>query len=87
MMEDPLKILEQVEKVDAPPFLFTRIQQKIAGAKYNRVSPKLAWAIGLGFILLIAVNGIALNSISQNSSTAGNLAESLQLTSQHSLYP
>jgi 2-iminoacetate synthase ThiH len=38
-MENELNILDQVQKVSAPPFLLTRIQQRIRNKKESQFSP------------------------------------------------
>lgn len=55
-MKDPLQILDQLGRVDAPPFLLTRILQRVRQEKELRVRPAVAWALGLSLMGLLAFN-------------------------------
>lgn len=61
------KVLEsshRIEKVEAPSFLFTRIEQKIEDFDSNPVSIKWATAIAGAFAFLVVLNFILLNKVS-----------------------
>ena len=55
-MKEPFDMLSQIQQVDAPPFLWTRIQQKIKEDRENKLSPAFAYLLGLSFVLLISLN-------------------------------
>ena len=55
-----LENLGKIQRVEAPPFLFTRIQQKIEQAKSEAMPLRTAWVINLSFALLLAVNSVVL---------------------------
>ena len=52
--------LRKIQKVETPPFLFTRIQQKIEQSKKERMPKHIALAVGLTAVLLLAVNAMVL---------------------------
>lgn len=87
-MKDPIELLSHIQQVDAPPFLFTRIQQKIKEEKENQLSPKWAWTLGISVLLFMTLN-IALFS-SHNRENKQNyeqeMAQSFQLLPNNTLY-
>jgi hypothetical protein len=55
-IDDKLDSLRQIKEVDAPPFLFTRISQRINNLG-NAVAPvKWKWAFALTSIVIVALN-------------------------------
>ncbi len=84
---DPADMLEQVTRVDAPPFLLTRIRQRIADTR-EQVSPAMAWVAGLSLVFILALN---IYIITGDETTAGgktqaNLAQTMNLYPHNSLY-
>ena len=55
-IEDKLDLLKQIKKVDAPPFLLTRIRQQIGMSGYSEAPAKWKWAITCSFLLILALN-------------------------------
>lgn len=47
-------MLKDVKAVDAPPFMFTRIQEKINAI--DEAAPSLKWTVAFGMVVIIAVN-------------------------------
>lgn len=84
-VEQAFHHLESIETVDAPPFLLTRIKQRIAN-KEVKVKPVWAVSFATAILLLFLLN---LNLVSQQSEQAQeqNLISSMHLTSQNNLYP
>lgn len=80
-----LELLSTIERVDVPPFLFTRIQQRIENLSEMRVSKKLAWSLSAGFMLLLLVN-IAVLANKKDQEKNINLAESMDLMPHNSFY-
>jgi hypothetical protein len=78
--------LRKIQKVETPPFLFTRIQQKIEQSKKERMPKHIALAVGLTAALLLAVNAIVLVNYNSKANTTESLAKSMHLTSNNSLY-
>ena len=78
--------LRKIQKVETPPFLFTRIQQKIEQSKKERMPKHIALAVGLTAVLLLAVNAMVLVNYNSKANTTESLAKSMHLTSNNSLY-
>ena len=54
--------LESISRVEASPFILTRIQERI---KQTEMAPKsLVWALGLSFLIILAVNIVAFSDYS-----------------------
>jgi hypothetical protein len=87
-INEPANMLEQIVKVDAPPFLLTRIREKIAVAREQRITPALAWAGALSFIVILSVNVYIVSAFSDSktSQKASNLVESMNLYPDNSIY-
>jgi hypothetical protein len=82
-----LELLKKIQKVDAPPFLYTRIQAKIRSAATEQLPMSWKWAGGLAFSMLIVGNLYfsTLNSAASTSSIEV-LAEGMRLQSQNQFY-
>lgn len=87
-MKDPVELLSQIQQVEAPPFLFTRIQQKIKEAEENRLSPKWAWTLGIAVLLFMTLNiaVFSLNSRENKHNYEQEMAQSFQLLPNNTLY-
>jgi hypothetical protein len=84
---DFLDPLHAVEKVEAPAFLFSRIEQKIDFIRENTVSKKVAvvWVTSVSMIVLF--NLFILTQSSWIPTEKNNLLQSLQIQNSNSLYP
>ncbi len=85
-MENELNILDQVQKVSAPPFLLTRIQQRIRNTKESTFSPTLTWVLSLSLGVVVIVNGALLVNTFIASKQEKNLVQSMNLLPQNELY-
>ena len=81
-----LYLLSQIQKVDAPPFLFTRIKQKIEHTYPTKFSLKSTWSIGLSFILVLILNFMAINKRIHQTKSDNNLVKTFNLMPDKSLY-
>lgn len=81
-----LEILDKIKPVEAPPFLFTRIQQRIKNANEHFVSNKIVWLSALSFSCLVIISVSVIFYTSSPSSTAQSLAQSLHLNPTNNLY-
>ncbi len=81
-----LDLLGQIHKVDAPPFLFTRIKQRIENTCTSRFSLKLTWSIGLSFILVLALNFMVINKRIHQIRSDNTLVNTFNLMPDNSLY-
>lgn len=85
-MEDFLKPLEEINRVEAPPFLITRIQQKIQNELTNRISMRAAYSILASFLILLSINFFVVVSNNKTKSAEKNIAESFHLLPNNNLY-
>jgi hypothetical protein len=82
--KDPLHLLRRIAEVEAPPFLLTRIQQKITDAGRSQFSRAFIISLGSSFILLAFLN---LAIIVRNYTPDGaELTESMGLLPDNALY-
>jgi hypothetical protein len=85
-MDNELNILEQIQRVNAPPFLLTRIQQRIRNKKESSFSPTLSWVLSLSLAIVVIANGALLVNTVITSKREKNLAQSMNLLPQNELY-
>lgn len=81
-----LEALENIKRVEAPPFLYTRILQKIVTLEKQVIPTKLAWVLSGFLTLVMLLNLFAILSQHGTSSDTESLAQSLQLFSNNTLY-
>lgn len=81
-----LDYLDKIKNVEAPPFLFTRIQAKIENLKNNRLGKKTAWALGLSFLILICLNIGLIIKTQENAKDSSQYALSINLKTNNNLY-
>lgn len=84
-MKDKFNILENIQTVDPPAFLFTRIQARIAQQLSGRISKKQAIVYIAGFCLIITLNILALNSSKGNKENT-DLVTEMNLSPSNQLY-
>jgi hypothetical protein len=78
--------LEKIQRVETPPFLFTRIQQKIEQSKKERMPKSVALTVSFSVALLLAINAIVLVNYNSKANTTEIFAKSMHLNSNNSLY-
>lgn len=83
-MKDQLNILDKIETVDTPPFLFTRIQAKIQEQLSEKLTAKQAIAYLTGLAFIIALNVIVLRSADQP--VESDLVSEMNLAPANQLY-
>lgn len=84
-MKKDFDILEKIQTVDAPPFLFTRIQSHIEKQLKAHVTKKQAVVYLAGICLVVGLNILALTN--QNSTTrSSDLVSELNLSPSNQLY-
>jgi hypothetical protein len=83
-MENQLDILNKIQKVDAPPFLYTRILNRIQNKVKETVPVKWAVATAAGLIVLITININVIKSGEESNTT--DLSEVFNLKTNNSLY-
>ncbi len=88
-IDTELEKLTSIKPVEAPPFLFTRIEQRIAEASRTSISPKIRFAVLSSLLALAVVNIIVLSSFAEETvppSGIRQLASEMNLSSSNDLY-
>lgn len=88
-IDTELNTLKRIHPVGAPPFLFTRIEQRIAASSASAASPKLRLAVFSTLIVLAIVNVLAVSSQSGRRSSGTDiriLASEMNVSSSNELY-
>ena len=85
-MEQNLDSLKRIKPVDAPPFLFTRIQARIESLDYVPVQWK--WGFAAAALIVLAMNlGVVLQSTgSDQRAGVQDVVSAMHLTTSNSLY-
>ena len=83
MKIDPL---DKIQPVEAPPFLFTRIQQRIKNEQAARLTGKMTWALGLSFVLILAINVSAMVSAYKADHATPDLVKTFNLMQDNNIY-
>ena len=78
--------LGKIQRVETPPFLFTRIQQKIEQSKKERMPMSVALTVSFSVALFLAINAIVLVNYNSKANTTESFAKSMHLTSNNSIY-
>ncbi len=86
-IEEKLNKLSKIEQVDAPPFMFTRIQQKINEFKPQEIPTYFKWSLGLTAIVIIALNVAVIKNQNINAqSSLDKVAAEMQLKNNNNFY-
>ena len=94
-IDNKLDELKRIQQVDAPPFLFTRIQQQIQNLENTEAPVKWKWAFAASTIIILALNisilfkGANNNELTSNTekeSGIENVVSSMKLSSSNNLY-
>lgn len=78
--------LDKIQPVEAPPFLFTRIQQRIKNNQASLLPGKVTWALSLSFLVILTINVTAVVTKSRTDHTASDLATTLHLMEENDIY-
>jgi hypothetical protein len=89
-LDKKLDALQQIKEVDAPPFLYTRIQQQIHNLQQLEAPAKWKWAFAFSTLLILLINiSIMISSsapVSKQNSGVENIVNSLGLSNTNDLY-
>ena len=77
--EPDLTPLDRIARVDAPPFLLTRIRQKIDQSSRTRTSLTFQWVIGITAVLFLALNTYAILKVTQKTKSTPVLAQGMNV--------
>lgn len=86
MKQADIDLLDTIQRVEASPYLLTRIQQRIESKQATRFSTTWSWAIGISFVVLLLLNIATLRNNHDASTNENNLAKSMNLLPNHNLY-
>jgi len=78
--------LGKIKRVEAPPFLFARIQKRVDQSNKERMPKNITLAVSLSFVLILFFNAITLLNYNSKTQVTENFVQSMQLTSNNSLY-
>jgi len=78
--------LNKIQRVNAPEFLFTRIQHKIKEPNQDKVPVVWSLAISFSFAVLLLVNVLTFTSYNKSIDTEVGLVEQLNLYNNNNLY-
>jgi hypothetical protein len=81
-----LEDLNKIKTVEAPPFLFTRIQQKISAKNELIVPNKLVWLSILSFSFVVVISIGSMFYTNSSKSNAQTIAQSMNLATTNNLY-
>jgi hypothetical protein len=82
--EDILEQLGRVERIDPPPFLFTRIEARLA--QYVAVPRGRLVAVACGLTLLLLLNVAVLARGPQNGSSLDGVVDGMGMNASNQLY-
>lgn len=85
-MDLNLDILSKIQKVEVPPFLYTRIQQKIENGNDLTFTKRLGWSLAVSFIIVLVMNVVVLSYKTSQSKDQNNLAQEMGLMPNNTLY-
>lgn len=69
-----IELLKKVKRVDAPPFLRTRIDSQIKQHEVDSISDGWVWSFAATFVLLFVLNSIVFMRGTENVSIDNNKA-------------
>lgn len=85
-----LEVLEKVNRVEAPPFLFTRIEARIQAQLNEQLPIRWVWVSLSTMLLLVVVNTLILvgNTQHSNASNSGihHISEEMGMQTSNQLY-
>jgi hypothetical protein len=86
-MDKKLELLSQIESVEAPPFLLTRIRQKIENERVNQFSPRVSWALGFSVFLIVSLNiAVLFENQAKSAEITPSFAQNMELLPQNDFY-
>jgi hypothetical protein len=86
-LPEDLEMLTHISKVEAPPFLFTRIREKVLQNQALNYSPKISRTLGWSLALVLIINMVVIFKYRQINSGKKDLLVNLNLQANNNLYP
>jgi hypothetical protein len=81
-----LSELNHLKRVDAPPFLITRIEAQLTATSSTQWERARLWVISISCIMLLAVNTVVVLSPSSESSGETALLQGFGFVSNNQIY-
>ncbi|MDX1905814.1 MAG: hypothetical protein SF053_02185 [Bacteroidia bacterium] len=85
-MDPNLRLLENIHPVAAPPFLLTRIRQRIEADITGTAPLAWRWGLGMTFVLVIMLNTVTIYTYTQHKSDRHTPDPYDVFMSHHQLY-
>ena len=84
-IEQKIELLQKIKRVDAPPFLFTRIEAKLSNNN-NEIPFIPKWAFVLSSSLILSLNVFVFTANKSESNSIVQVGNSMKLTVSNNLY-
>lgn len=83
-----LEELKKIQEVEAPPFLLTRIKQKIKNGEVESAPLQWKWTFAVAAVAIVALNFSILFNTKEEDNNSGieTIIQSMQLSSTNELY-
>jgi hypothetical protein len=81
-----LDLLDSIQRVEASPFLLTRIQEQIQSMQASTFSHTWTWVIATTFVVVIVLNLTTVIGNKASLQNENNIATSMNLLPNHNLY-
>jgi hypothetical protein len=89
-IDNKLDVLKNIKKVDAPPFLLTRVKQQIDNLSNVEVPIKWKWAFAMTAVIIMMLNMTIFlkSSVTSEKETTGveNVINDMNLSTKNDLY-
>lgn len=87
-IDQKLDLLKKIQKVDAPPFILTRIRQRLDSSEPMPVSTAWKLAFGSGLLLVAALNVsiLLLRFSNTDKSQIQEIVSTMDLSNQNDFY-
>jgi hypothetical protein len=85
LIDNELNKLGHIQKVDVPPFLFTRIQAKI-NEQNQRFEPKLVWYSSFALLLILFINAAVITVNLKSKKQENSLTKVMRIVPNNDLY-
>ncbi len=85
-MNNNLSILKDIQEVEAPDFLFTRIKQEIESKQYNVFTFSTTFSIGICLLVILILNVSFIFKYYEILPKLNNNEYTMNLMSNNSLY-
>ncbi|MCX6183345.1 MAG: hypothetical protein NT150_15635 [Bacteroidetes bacterium] len=83
---EKLDLLNKIHKVDPPPFLYTRILQKIESAVDPYYNKGIARSIVLSLFVVLMINFMVIGASSKNTANESTIVDDMNLMPNNTLY-